>query len=549
MLRGGIMSTQPDILPEIELTPEERFKDIVNKVEELVGNPISSWAVAATIESIGIRDVDAISDYNYPSVFELAEDVYTILKKRYSKQSQVDEKENIKLGDFSDSVVLFLKYYSAGLLFSLPMISQIVAIIIFQYALWAWLYFNEAQASVIAFGTIAAFVLTGGFIQVLGRLVSKYKGEENYYLAYKAIKGVLKLAIPLVLVSALFLIALNVVLPFYPLRMVFLAMMYLILISFMMLAAAVLYASAQRAIILVSVLVGTGVVILGMEVFNLGIYISQWIGIIASTVVQTVYFIGYYQFKIRSFRQQLFKQSLPNTEVSYYNNYRYFLYGFAYFSFLFVDRMLAWSTGEVIPPYIIWFNTPYELGMDWALITLVLTVAMLEFSIQLFSKNIIPVQKKAKLSAIKYFNRYFKRFYATQIVLLLVISVISILATYYGILSLRVFENEVPEIKDFFANPITFKVFWMASFGYVFLIYGLLNSLFFFTMNRPEFVIYSMIPSLGVNLVVGFICSRVFSFEYATIGLIFGSISFALISGYLARKFFKHLDYFYYSAY
>ncbi len=543
------MSTHTDILPEVEFTPEDRFNDIVNKVEELVGNPVSSWAVAATIESIGIRDVDAISDFNYPTVFELAEDVYTKIKKRYSKQDQVEEEEHIKLGNFSDSVTMFLKYYSAGLLFSLPMISQIVAIIIFQYALWAWLYFNEAQASVIAFGTIAAFVLTGGFIQVLGRLVSKYKGEENYFLAFKAIKGVLKLAIPVILLSVLLLIGLNVILPFYPLKMVFLSMTYLILISFMMLAAAVLYASEQRAVILVSVLVGTAVVIFGMEVLNFGIYISQWIGIIASTVVLTVYFIVYYQFKIRSLRQQLFKQSLPNTEVSYYNNYRYFVYGFSYFSFLFVDRLLAWSTGEIIPPYIIWFNTPYELGMDWALITLVLTVAMLEFSIQLFSKNIIPVQKKAKLSGIKYFNRYFKRFYITQIVLLLVISIISIIVTYYGVLSLRVFEDKVPEIKDFFANPITFKVFWMASFGYVFLIYGLLNSLFFFTMNRPEFVLYSMIPSLGVNLIVGFICSRVFSFEYATVGLIFGSITFALISGLLAKKFFKHLDYFYYSAY
>ncbi len=543
------MSTHINILPEVEFTPEDRFNDIVNQVEELVGNPVSSWAVAATIESIGIRDVDAISDFNYPTVFELAEDVYTKIKKRYSKQDQVEEEEHIKLGNFSDSVAMFLKYYSAGLLFSLPMISQIVAIIIFQYALWAWLYFNEAQASVIAFGTIAAFILTGGFIQVLGRLVSKYKGEENYFLAFKSIKGVLKLAIPVILLSVLMLIGLNVILPFYPLKMVFLSMIYLILISFMMLAAAVLYASEQRAVILVSVLVGTAVVIFGMEVLNLGIYLSQWIGIIASTLVLTIYFIVYYQFKIRSLRQQLFKQSLPNTEVSYYNNYRYFLYGFSYFTFLFVDRLLAWSTGEIIPPYIIWFNTPYELGMDWALITLVLTVAMLEFSIQLFSKNIIPVQKKAKLSGIKFFNRYFRRFYTSQILLLLVISIISIIATYYGVLSLRVFEDKVPEIKDFFANPITFKVFWMASFGYVFLIYGLLNSLFFFTMNRPEFVLYSMIPSLGVNLLVGFICSRVFSFEYATVGLIFGSITFALISGLLAKKFFKHLDYFYYSAY
>src|SRR5690554_3066347 len=126
------MNTQTNILPEVELTPEEWFNDVVNKVEELVGNPLSSWAVAATIESIGIRDIDALKDFNYPTVFDLAEDVYTSLKKRYSKIDQVEEKEDIKLGDFRESLTMFLKYYSAGLLFSLPMISQIVAIILFQ---------------------------------------------------------------------------------------------------------------------------------------------------------------------------------------------------------------------------------------------------------------------------------------------------------------------------------------------------------------------------------------------------------------------------------
>ncbi|MDZ7680244.1 MAG: hypothetical protein U5J63_00700 [Fodinibius sp.] len=67
------------------------------------------------------------------------------------------------------------------------MISQIAAVIIFRYSLWAWLEFNEAQATVVAFGTITAFVLTGGFIQVLGRSVSSYsKSRDNFELAFKA---------------------------------------------------------------------------------------------------------------------------------------------------------------------------------------------------------------------------------------------------------------------------------------------------------------------------------------------------------------------------
>ena len=227
--------------------------------------------------------------------------------------------------------------------------------------------------------------------------------------------------------------------------MITIAIVYYILISFMLLSAAILFASAQRAVILFGILAGTGVVIVCMEFFKFGIYFSQWIGIVSATLILGIYGWVYFKLKIRSFRAALFKQSLPRSEVSFYNNYRYFVYGFCYFTFLFVDRIMAWSTSSPPPPYIIWFNTPYELGMDWALISLILTVAVLEFSIQLFSKKLIPAQKKSPISKTRFFNSYFSRFYTLQILLFTLVSIGSVVATYYGVLSLRVFEDQVPE--------------------------------------------------------------------------------------------------------
>jgi hypothetical protein len=532
-----------------KLTQEEAVDQITEQVYELVGNPISKWAVAATIESLGVRDVDAKSDFGFETVFDLAELVYTRIKTYVEENQKVDDDIDFKFGGFSRSLKMFLRYYSQGMIFSLPMISQIVAILVFEYALWAWFDFNEAQATVVALGTILAFILTGGFIQTLGRLVSKYKGEGNFYLAAKASISVMKLAVPFVLVSALAIFALNLILPFYPQRLLILAMIYMILISFLLLAAAVLFATEQRTMILLGILAGTVVVIFGMDFADFGIYTSQWLGITTVTIIMALYAYVYYRLKIRSLRQELFKQSLPEAEVNYYNVYRYFIYGFCYFTFLFMDRLLAWSAGPPPPEYLVWFNTPYELGMDWALITLVITIAMLEYSIQAFSRNLIPAQKAAYVTKIKLFNKFFRRFYVKQLLLLLFVGGFSILITYYGVLSLRAFEDQVPEIADFFANPMTFKVFWLASVGYIFLIYGLLNSLFFFTLNRPELVMYAMIASLFVNFVVGFLCSRIFGLEYAVIGLIAGSLVFAVATGLLAKRFFKHLDYFYYSAF
>lgn len=534
-----------------EISHAEAVSEITEKVYELVGNPISTWAVAATIESLGVRNIDAKTDYGYDSVFELGEEVFNRIKDlEYRKADEdKDDADEFKFDSASRSIKLFLKHYSEGMVFSIPMLSQVAAIIIFEYALWAWFDFNEAQATVVALGTIISFIFTGGFIQTLGRLVSKYKGEGNYYLAFEATKAVMKMAIPFVFILAVVILMINLILPFYPQGFVLLSMVYMVMISLLLLVASILFATEQRTMILVSILAGTAVVIFGMDFAGFGIYASQWLGMITATVIMAVYVLLYYKLKIRSLRQELFKQSLPAVEVNFYNTYRYFIYGFCYFTFLFMDRLMAWSAGPPPPEYIIWFNTPYELGMDWALISLVITIAMLEFSVHTFSRNLIPAQKKATLSKIKLFNRFFKRFYIKQVLLLLVIGGLSIVGTYYGILSLKVFENEVPEIADFFANPMTFKIFWLASIGYLFLIYGLLNSLFFFTLNRPELVMYAMIGSLFVNFITGYLCSRIFGLEYAVIGLVSGSVVFAIVTGYLSKRFFKHLDYFYYSAY
>ncbi len=518
------------------------------QVKEIVDIPMSSWAVAATIESLGIRDVDANTDYGYKNVFELAEYVYEKIQEQLVSEKEERKKERYRVG-FLESAGMFSKYYSAGLILSMPMLIQIAAILLFEYALWAWLRFNEAQATVVAFGTIASFIVTGGFIQVIGRLVSKYKGEENYYLASKAITKVLRFGVPVVLLSALLLVLLNAAFPFYPANMLMLSVIYFVLISMLLLAAAILFATELRFMILFSITIATVLVIVLMEVTSLGVYVTQWIGISFATVIMGGYSFLYYRIKIRELRQELIKQTLPNPEVSYYNNYRYFVYGLCYFLFLFMDRLLAWSAGPPPPPYLIWFNTPYELGMDWALISFVITIATLEYSIHAFSKYLIPAQKNISLNDFKAFNKYFRRFYLRQIFLLLVISTISILITYHGILSLRAFEERIPEIRDFFANPITFKVFWIGSVGYVFLVYGLLNSLFFFTLNRASYVMYSIIFALLVNFVVGFICSRWYGMEYATVGMLAGSVTFAFITLMLARRFFRHLDYYYYSAY
>ena len=538
-------------LPEIENKTIDSVAELKTKVKELVGNPLSAWAVAATIESLGVREIDVQNDYGYDSIFQLAQQIYSELKEeaREKQHDEADSLEEMESGNLWDRIKFFGRHYGKGLLFSLPMISQIAAVIIFRYSLWAWLEFNEAQATVVAFGTITAFVLTGGFIQVLGRSVSSYKSSDNYELAFKASKEIIKAGVTTIAVAAGLFYVINLIIPFYPMPMMVLAIVYMVLISLLLLASGVLYALERQVSILVIILLGTFVVLFNMEVLNLGIYLSQWFAMALTTVTLGGYGYLFFRLKIKNSSQQTVEQTLPQPEVRFYINYRYFVYGLSYFLFLFIDRILAWSAGPPPPPYIVWFNTPYELGMDWALLTLVLSVAVLEYSVQLYSRKLVPLQEKVKFGQLKSFNDYYKKFYFKQLALLVVISIFSIVITYFAVNSLRVFEGDVSEIRDFFANPMTTEVFWLASISYVFLNIGLLHSLFFFTLNKAKFSMYSMLAAVGVNFFVGYLCSRMISLEYATIGLMAGSICFAAVSGYFAKQFFKRLDYYYYSAF
>lgn len=51
-------------------------QELVDFVIEQTGRPLDRWAVAATLESGGIRDVDARERYGRRDVFDLADDVY-----------------------------------------------------------------------------------------------------------------------------------------------------------------------------------------------------------------------------------------------------------------------------------------------------------------------------------------------------------------------------------------------------------------------------------------------------------------------------------------
>jgi len=533
---------------------EQNIQELIHDVRDRIGDPVNVWAVASTIESMGIRDVDVRDDYGRDGIFDVAEVVYQELKR--IEQQRIDYEEEGEESEFSrkihrffNGIYRFFRYYKYGMMYVLPILAQVVALFVFKYSLWAYLYFNVTQATIIAIGTMLGFIVTGGFVQVLGRVSSYYAGMENYKLSQRITRNFVFGGVITLFAIAFLLFITNLFIPFYPQWMFILSMIYGILIGILILAGAALYALRETIVIAGAIIIGTVLVIVNVDYFNLNIYLSQWMGLLLSIILMLGYSAIYFRRKVHLFHEEDQSSELPKFEVMYYENYRYFLYGFLYFFFLFLDRIVAWSVGNPVPPYIIWFKTPYELGMDWALLSLILTAGVLEYSVNTFSELLMPLQSKIHLDSVSDFNDYFFKFYIRQLLLVIVLGIVSIIASYYMVLYFKPLGNRYTVIRDFFSSYITYKVFWIASVGYLFLSIGLLHTLFLFTLARPKNVIYSIFIAIIVNFVVGFVLSRLFHYEDAVYGMTVGAFVFAVVTGFIAFKFFKRMDYYYYSAY
>jgi len=541
----------------VDTVIKKKNKELLNLLHDDLGTPLNEWAVAAWLETSGIRDVDAQEDYDKASVFDLASELYGQFSTNpalVSGQNQQTKNERIGSGRTAlkksfDILVMLVRKYVKGLEYSFPLFFQLISLVIFGYALWVWLLFNEAQATMISLATVGSFILTGGFSQVISREISRYRNQDNPVLLAKITLSVLKTGILVLLASVLAVTLLNLLIPFYPMTFIIIGGIYVLLIGLLSLLSAALFAMDWHIMVLLGYVIGTAVVVVFMRYTNLGIYYGNWLGLTAANGFMWLYLQRTLISNMREVPRWMRTLAAPGKEVLLWQNYQYLIYGSAYFLFLFIDRILAWSASPHLSGYAIWFRTPYELGMDWALLSLVLTMGILEYSVHSFSVKIRPLQKKYSATDVNGFSKEVYNKYWRHLGLVVFVG---LLATFfvYGAGMLILWQwGDYQIINDFFSNSTTVRVFWIASISYLFFSIALLHILHFFVLNRPDKALIPLASSLLINFGVGFLTSRWISYDFADIGLLAGTVFLAIYTGLLFRHYIRHIDFYYYSAY
>ena len=539
---------------EIQKQHIENIKELTANIKDKIGVPVNTMVVATAIESMGIRDKDTLTDFGQASIIVLAELIFNELRTaaehrgaKNAKEKMVAElhqKELENTNHFQTNLILLLKSFVLGITNLFPVLLQFMMIIFFGYSLWTSVDFNTLQSTAVVLGVIVGMIISGGFVQVIGRQASFYWSYSDFEMTKKTINYILKKGTWAILIGLSLLFILNMFLSFYPNKVLIITFVYAFLIGLLILYLAPLYPIKQRWFISVAVFIGTTISIVLAKKTNLMIYFTHWIGLI--TVIGLSKLFQHLFFKRILHKTVKIAQNKINTPVLLYHNYKYFFYGLFIYLFVFIDRILAWSSElDGLMPFVIYFKKDYELGMDIAIVSFLFMGGVLEYSVKVFTHFLDLQQRLTKYNEVKHFNGYFTMMYWRNVLILLVSSSVLFIITYFLITSPWGYESRF-HIK---LLDLSYTVASFGCIGYLFLAWGMMNSLYLFTLGRPTEPLKAIIIATVVNIITGFVFSRFVGYEYSVIGMVMGSLVFMVLTLKENVSFFKNLDYNYYSAY
>lgn len=532
----------------------KNIASLILKIKDKIGKPVSNRVVMTTIESLGIRDKDTQFDFGVPSISLLADLIYQELtlseahkgaKNIKERESSLKSPKSIQISDYlSIKYRMFTQYYPLGIFHLLPVFLQVLAIMLFGYSLWTFVGFNHLQSTAVVLGVIIGLVSTGGFVQVIGRQASFYWNHEDFVMTEKTINYLLKMGTIALIIVLGFLLVSNFFFHIYPFRLLFIVLIYAFLIGLLLLFLAPLNAIKQRWVISLAIFVGTTVAIVLKTQTNSIIYFTHWIGITIAIVISKGY--------LRLFFYRLFQDKKINfninvrTAVVVYHNYQYFFYGLFLYLFIFTDRVLAWSSSiNSSLPFILFFEKNYELGMDFGILVFLLLSGVLEYGVASFSQFLEIGQKNTAYNLPQSFNQLLTKMYWQHVSLLVLTTITIFILINFLVNAPWGYQAQFHEPLDL----ISINVGFIGGIGYAFLAWGMLNTLYLFTLGQPSKPLQAIIIAFFLNGFIGFIFSRFIAYEYSVVGMLCGSFIFMLLTLKANIDFLKKLDYYYYATY
>lgn len=533
------------------MSRSEKLLDLIKHVQSRRLQPEDHLEIVALLEAMGWSDDRAKQSFGVAHLFELAIEIWEHMQQNFqmTPYSPVP-KQSLK----ALSSELFHQFFR-GVIFALPMAVSIIAMLTLKFSLWSYENLSVDIATSIGVGTIISFIVVGGFTQAIARRGFYYVMLGYYNMARRMTFYFVRMGLIVCLLVCLLIYVINLIFILFPGYMITIIILYYFFLNCIWLSVTVFY-------ILKKEIVFTGLIILGIAIVWLLFGILQIATIIVSQLIalSIISFIGIMLVN-RYFREAEKKMDkgispqMPRMSITLYSTIPYFVYGLLYFAFLFVDRIFAWSTPDEYIPYVVWFRGPYEIGLDFALMVLIIPMGVSEVLVSKLMQDMQASQKGYLGIQTREMNRLFVRKYRKQFIVMSAVVITSAFLL-YGLADW--FFHLYPELIgiQLFTNSTTRFVFIWAIVGYVLVAVSLMNVVILFCLAQARMVSRIIVPAFVTNLLVGYVASRWAHFiignqimnnpgyAYAVFGLVAGSVIFAVLSTRYVLKLLRNLDYY-----
>lgn len=520
--------------------PESRLPAADVLAREIVadtGPPIDTWAVAALLESRGIRDVDAREHYGEQDIFGLARRVHALADPRAEIAESAAGDPPAAPGRLPVRRLLV-----RGGFFMASLVIQLLALVVLGYSPWASLDFTRAQASTVAVAAAASFVVTAGFGGALGYLAPYFAEPRQYHLTRRVVLRLLVLGLGALVLGALALAGLGSYHDAWPATSLRNGIVYYVMFGLSTLSISTLYVLRRYRAMVGASAIGVIATAAVREGLGRPIEEAQWAGIAAS--VGLALLVG-----MRGLRRLAQKTQgdarlarLPRISTLVRLAAPHFVFAVLYFASVLADRVVGWSAGE--NPLPVWFSTPYELGLDWALVCVAAGLAFLEVMVAALSRLLESVQDDHRAGDLRAHNRAFTRFWLRHLAYVAGLLVAGVAVGAGGVAAL-----DAAGLAGLLDDPVTRRVFALGAVGYVLLALGLGNAIFLFSLARPWLVVRAIAVALAVGLGVGITLSRTYDYWWSAAGTTTTGFLFAGLTGLATWRTLRRADLHLYAAY
>src|SRR6266576_1861051 len=317
---------------------DEEIQDLLTGIRKQRAPVVHAREVAALLESFGCNDRFA-REKDFPNIFSLAENLFGRLQQDMA--SEQDASQNHKRSAVWAEIRCAMQKLSLNVGYSIPW----MALLALEYLRPDVLRVSPALGGALSLSLIASLITTGGLIQMISRSGNFYYGLKQPLLARRSCMSLLNVG----LTSSLF-------------------WMFCAVLSVQGIGWCI------PCVLAFSALISTVINSLADWSGSTLAMLWPWTATLCALgCVQT----GFHREEKRHTDEP--ESARPRVSVMFISLIPFYVYGTAYFSFLFADRLTAGSAIPWVSGLSFGIDPEYKKGMDLVLLAFLITAALVEY--------------------------------------------------------------------------------------------------------------------------------------------------------------------------